>query len=68
MKSVKGIAALIAEGESQTVEFKTSFERETIETLVAFANTRGGRVLVGVADNGGYHRGSSDRQLSIAPA
>ena len=52
MKHVKNIAELIEKGESQSVEFKTSFERETIETLVAFANSEGGHVLVGVADNG----------------
>ena len=46
------IHKLIEAGESQTVEFKTSFDRETIETLVAFANTSGGVVLVGIVDNG----------------
>jgi len=44
---------LLAMGETQTVEFKTSFDRETIETLVAFSNAQGGRVLVGVNDRGG---------------
>ena len=39
-------------GESQTLEFKTSFDKATIESLVAFANTKGGSVLVGVKDNG----------------
>jgi ATP-dependent DNA helicase RecG len=52
MKKITELANLIEEGESQILEFKTSFERETIETLVAFANTQGGRVLVGVTDNG----------------
>ncbi|GBU25031.1 hypothetical protein R83H12_01670 [Fibrobacteria bacterium R8-3-H12] len=37
--------------ENSTVEFKSSFGDETIETLVAFANTKGGKVLVGVANN-----------------
>ncbi|MCG6534275.1 MAG: putative DNA binding domain-containing protein, partial [Syntrophales bacterium LBB04] len=46
------VTSLIDSGESETVEFKTSFDRETIETLVAFANARGGTVLIGVADNG----------------
>jgi ATP-dependent DNA helicase RecG len=37
--------------ESETVEFKTSFNVETIETLVAFANAKGGSVYVGIADD-----------------
>jgi predicted HTH transcriptional regulator len=28
--------------ENQTVEFKTSFNEDVIETLVAFANAKGG--------------------------
>jgi len=30
---------LISQGESETVEFKTSFNKEVIEKLVAYANT-----------------------------
>ncbi len=52
MGTGRGINSLIELGESQMVEFKTTFERETIETLVAFANAQGGTVLVGVADDG----------------
>ncbi|MDX9785163.1 MAG: ATP-binding protein [Desulfobacterales bacterium] len=44
--------ALFRRGESETVEFKKGFDRETIETLSAFANTHGGRVFVGVSDTG----------------
>jgi ATP-dependent DNA helicase RecG len=44
--------ALFKRGESETVEFKKVFDRETIEALSAFANTRGGRVFVGVSDTG----------------
>jgi ATP-dependent DNA helicase RecG len=43
---------LIQQGEGLRVEFKTSFQKEVIETLVAFANTKGGAVLVGVNDDG----------------
>ncbi|MDR1898321.1 MAG: putative DNA binding domain-containing protein [Prevotellaceae bacterium] len=38
--------------ESETVEFKTTFNMECIETLVAFANHKGGSVYVGVNDEG----------------
>ena len=48
----KAILKFIKTGESETVEFKTSFDREAIEALVAFANTKGGTVLIGVADDG----------------
>lgn len=46
------ISNLINAGESETVEFKTSFGREAVESLVAFANTGGGTTLVGVQNNG----------------
>jgi ATP-dependent DNA helicase RecG len=42
----------LLEGESQTLEFKTSFDKTTVESLVAFANAQGGTVLVGVNDAG----------------
>ena len=38
--------------ESDTVEFKSTFNGTVIETLVAFANTKGGTVYVGVNDAG----------------
>ena len=56
---------LIAEGESATLEFKESLEYDTrnggksaevlgsaLKTISAFANTDGGTLLIGVADNG----------------
>ena len=46
------IKAILKAGESQTVEFKSSFGRETIESLVAFGNAQGRTVLIGVADDG----------------
>ena len=39
---------LLFAGESQTLEFKTSFDKATVESLVAFANAQDGTVLVGV--------------------
>jgi ATP-dependent DNA helicase RecG len=38
--------------ETQHIEFKSGFNDEVIETLTAFANSKGGKVLVGVADKG----------------
>jgi len=50
----KYIFDLIENGESQTLDFKfeISNARKIAKTLVAFANTNGGKLLVGVKDNG----------------
>jgi|LakMenEpi03Aug12_release.lakeMendotaPanAssembly.Ray.scaffolds.fasta_scaffold273788_2 ATP-dependent DNA helicase RecG len=47
----KDIEKTIVQGESELVEFKTSFSKEVIESLVAFSNTKGGMVIVGVHDS-----------------
>jgi ATP-dependent DNA helicase RecG len=41
---------LLPNKESENIEFKSSFNSEAIETLVAFANTKGGSVYVGITD------------------
>ena len=48
------IAALVAFGESETLEFKatTGTRREATMTVCAFLNQRGGQVLFGVAQDG----------------
>jgi predicted HTH transcriptional regulator len=48
------INSLISEGEHQQLDFKfaISDSRKIAKTLVAFANTDGGKLLVGVKDNG----------------
>ncbi len=38
--------------ETQQVEYKKSFGKEVIISLVAFANSDGGKVCVGMADTG----------------
>jgi len=38
--------------ESDTVEFKESFDREAVVTAGAFANTRGGTIYIGITDRG----------------
>lgn len=48
------IKSLIAQGEHQQLDFKFAITdaRKIAKTLVAFANTDGGKLLIGVKDNG----------------
>ena len=48
MTNPSDILKLIESGEGERMEFKTSFNIEAIETLVAFANTKGGKIVVGI--------------------
>lgn len=47
--SIKEVLAALKKGEGQHIEFKTSFGKEVIESVVAFANSSGGRVYIGVS-------------------
>ena len=49
---IMNIQQLVDRGESETLEFKEKFDERAIESAVAFANTNGGIVLIGVSDNG----------------
>lgn len=46
------IRLLIREGEGLTTEFKQKYSSRVDEDIVAFANTKGGRLLLGVRDDG----------------
>jgi predicted HTH transcriptional regulator len=48
------LKALIAQGEHQQLDFKFRIDdsKKIARTLCAFANTDGGRLLIGVKDNG----------------
>ena len=46
------IMELIEKGESDTIEFKEAFGKKAIETADAFANTKGGFILIGISDKG----------------
>jgi len=48
----KELIKLIEKGESERIEFKGNFNKETTEAAVAFANLSGGVILIGVSDNG----------------
>ena len=56
---------LIAEGENQKLDFKycVSDSRKIARTLTAFANSDGGRLLIGVRDNGSIAGIRSDEEL-----
>lgn len=43
---------IIDKGENEQVEFKQTFNQQVIQTLVAFANCKGGRIVIGVSDKG----------------
>lgn len=64
------IHALIAEGEHQRQDFKfeISDARKIAKTLSAFANTDGGRLLIGVKDNGKIAGVRSDEELYMIEA
>jgi predicted HTH transcriptional regulator len=52
LMNVNSIPNLIPFHEDLRTEFKTSFNVSVIETLVAFANTSGGAVYIGMNDAG----------------
>ena len=60
----KELQDIILQGENDRLEFKQSFNKTIIETLVAFSNTRGGKVLIGV-DNAGSIKGVSITEETV---
>jgi ATP-dependent DNA helicase RecG len=70
MSNESSLSALVQAGEGEALEFKERWTPEALKTLAAFANTRGGILLVGVDDRGqakGVGRGqtASSRRSSI---
>ena len=64
------IQELIKEGEHQQQDFKfeISDSKKIARSLVAFANTDGGRLLVGVKDNGALAGVRSDEEIHMIEA
>lgn len=60
----KHIAELIRQGEHQRLDFKHSISdsKKIARSLVAFANTSGGTLLIGVKDNGNVAGINSDEE------
>jgi len=61
---------LIAQGEHENQDFKYEIEdaHKIARSIVAFANTTGGRLLIGVKDNGKIRGVMSDEELHMAEA
>lgn len=59
------ILNLIKQGEGETVDFKQTISsaQKIAKAIVAFANTKGGRILVGVKDNGGISGVNTDEEM-----
>jgi predicted HTH transcriptional regulator len=68
--NVNPIFKLIAQGEHQTQDFKYCINdsRKIAKSLVAFANTDGGRLLIGVKDNGKIIGVRSDEEYYMVEA
>ena len=66
----KYIAVLIKEGEHQQLDFKHSISdsKKIARSLVAFANTHGGKLLLGVKDNGNVVGVNSDEEYYMVEA
>ncbi len=64
------IKNLINQGEHQQLDFKFEIadSRKIAKTLVAFANTDGGKILVGVKDNGAIAGVRSDEEIHMVEA
>jgi ATP-dependent DNA helicase RecG len=52
--------------ENSKIEFKSSFTDAVIETITAFANTKGGKVYVGICDDGTFNTNFIIGKESIA--
>jgi predicted HTH transcriptional regulator len=70
MLSSHHIAKLISEGEHQLLDFKfeVSDARKIARSFSAFANTDGGRLLIGVKDNGSIAGIRSDEEYFMLDA
>ncbi len=54
MATLQELKTLVRQGEHQTLEFKRKIDHpeKVVKEVVAFANSQGGSLLVGVSDNG----------------
>ena len=70
MKKRHPLELLIEQGEHQQLDFKfeVSDSKKIVRTLRSFANTDGGRLLIGVKDNGAISGVRSDEEYYMIEA
>ncbi len=49
---IEELQLLIQEGEGLIVEFKEKYTSKIVQDIVAFSNSKGGKILLGVSDDG----------------
>lgn len=48
----RDLLQILKEGESTIVEFKEAINKDIAKSVCSFANTKGGKILIGVKDDG----------------
>lgn len=69
------LLGILKDGESTTIEFKETLNKELKKSVCAFANTKGGRIFIGIKDDGTpvgvkneqYKQEISDELQSLRP-
>ena len=54
---------ILSEGEGQFIEFKEKLDKSFAREIVAFANASGGRIFIGIRDNGDISGITIDNRL-----
>ncbi|VAX37832.1 hypothetical protein MNBD_UNCLBAC01-1521, partial [hydrothermal vent metagenome] len=62
----KELKIILVEGEGYHVEFKERFDKSIAKEIVAFTNATGGRIFLGVKDNGGIQGAKLTNKLNAS--
>src|SRR5690606_24806747 len=70
MSTTRKLLAWIEEGEHQQQDFKEtiSSSQKIAKTISAFANTKGGRIIVGIRDNRSVRGVKADEEIHMLDA
>jgi len=64
--TISDLIQLIKQGESEEIEFKKTVTVDLGKDIVAFANTNGGKILIGIGDDGSIIGTSKDAEQRIS--